>query len=177
MSEFFDPKEAKVYVGTYAKYNAGSLAGKWVTLSDFSTYEEFIDECKRIHADEDEDELELMFQDCENLPDCFYSESEISKKFWEFLEECDDYCDCGNAYIIYLNYRGEYVDVDEFEENLIGAFDSDEDFGIEIAENWGYLEGVPESVKMYFDYEAFARDLLINDCFKEEGYYFKRKRY
>lgn len=28
--------EAKVYVGTYAKYNNGSLSGAWLDLSDHS---------------------------------------------------------------------------------------------------------------------------------------------
>ena len=33
--------EAKVYVGTYAKYNNGSLSGAWLDLSDYSDKEEF----------------------------------------------------------------------------------------------------------------------------------------
>ena len=28
--------EVKVYVGTYAKYNNGSLSGAWLDLSDYS---------------------------------------------------------------------------------------------------------------------------------------------
>lgn len=28
--------EARVYVGTYNKYNSGSLFGKWLDLSDYS---------------------------------------------------------------------------------------------------------------------------------------------
>ena len=28
--------EAKIYVGTYGKYNAGSIFGKWLDLSDYS---------------------------------------------------------------------------------------------------------------------------------------------
>ena len=31
-----DFSEAAIYVGTYAKYNAGSLFGKWFNLSDFA---------------------------------------------------------------------------------------------------------------------------------------------
>ena len=33
--------EAKVYVGTYVKYNNGSLSGAWLDLSDYSDKEEF----------------------------------------------------------------------------------------------------------------------------------------
>ena len=31
-------EEARVYVGTYAKYNNGDLTGDWVTLSDYTNY-------------------------------------------------------------------------------------------------------------------------------------------
>ena len=34
--------EARVYVGTYAKYNNGSLFGKWLDLSDYSDKDEFL---------------------------------------------------------------------------------------------------------------------------------------
>ena len=33
--------EARVYVGTYAKYNNGSLFGKWLDLSDYRTRTSF----------------------------------------------------------------------------------------------------------------------------------------
>ena len=32
--EAMDLNEARIYVGTYAKYNNGSLQGEWVELSD-----------------------------------------------------------------------------------------------------------------------------------------------
>ena len=44
--------EARIYVGTYAKYNDGSIEGKWFDLSDFSDKDEFYEACKELHADE-----------------------------------------------------------------------------------------------------------------------------
>ena len=41
-----DFSEAAIYVGTYAKYNAGSLFGKWFNLSDFADKDEFMEACK-----------------------------------------------------------------------------------------------------------------------------------
>ena len=58
---------ARVYVGTYHKYNEGNLSGKWVDLSDFSTYDDFLRYCREIHKDEKDPEL--MIQDCEGFPD------------------------------------------------------------------------------------------------------------
>ena len=54
----------KVYVGTWGKYNGGSLHGEWVDLSNFSTPNKFKNYChKKLHADEPD--AELMFQDVE----------------------------------------------------------------------------------------------------------------
>lgn len=53
-----------VYVGTWGKYNGGSLHGEWIDLSKFDTPEEFKNYChKKLHADEPD--AELMFQDVE----------------------------------------------------------------------------------------------------------------
>lgn len=57
----------KVYVGTYAKYNNGSLSGQWVDLTQFANYSEFVKYCQNIHKDESDPEL--MIQDYKNFPD------------------------------------------------------------------------------------------------------------
>ena len=56
----------KVYVSTYAKYNDGSLGGEWVDLTDFDTYEDFVDYCSELHKDENDPEF--MVQDYEGYP-------------------------------------------------------------------------------------------------------------
>ena len=38
-----DLNEARIYVGTYAKYNNGSLQGEWVELSDFYDLDGFME--------------------------------------------------------------------------------------------------------------------------------------
>ena len=55
--------EPSIYCGTYGKYNDGNLCGLWIDVSSFDDYDEFINFCKAIHADEDDPEL--MFQDYE----------------------------------------------------------------------------------------------------------------
>ena len=49
------------YVGTYAKYNSGDLSGQWIDVSDFDNMEDFLEACRKLHADEKEPEI--MFQD------------------------------------------------------------------------------------------------------------------
>lgn len=59
----------KVYVGTWFKYNNGNIGGKWIDITKFATYADFIAECKKIHSDEKDPEL--MVQDYECFPDGF----------------------------------------------------------------------------------------------------------
>lgn len=59
--------EANVYVGTYAKYNDGNLAGSWIALAKCEDYRDFLQKCREAHKDECDPEL--MIQDCEDMPD------------------------------------------------------------------------------------------------------------
>ena len=43
---------AKVYVGTYKKYNEGNLSGQWIDLDKINTYGDFLAKCAEIHKDE-----------------------------------------------------------------------------------------------------------------------------
>lgn len=72
---------ARVYVGTYAKYNSGSLNGKWLTLSDYKDRSEFYAACRELHKDETDPEF--MFQDWEGVPSWMIGESHIDAEVWE----------------------------------------------------------------------------------------------
>lgn len=72
---------ARVYVGTYHKYNSGSLAGKWLTLADYANRDEFYAACRDIHKDEADPEF--MFQDWEGVPSWMIGESHIDAEVWD----------------------------------------------------------------------------------------------
>lgn len=76
--------QASVYVGTYGKYNSGSIAGKWLKLSKYESKNEFLQACKRLHRDESDPEF--MFQDYENIPESMIDESFISDEIWTVFE-------------------------------------------------------------------------------------------
>ena len=67
--------QVRVYVGTYAKYNNGSIFGEWLTLGDYENAEEFYNACRELHADETDPEF--MFQDWD-----------ITEEFRNFISEC-----------------------------------------------------------------------------------------
>ena len=82
-----DLNEARIYVGTYAKYNNGSLQGEWVELSDFYDLDGFMERCAEIH--EDEEEPEYMFQAWEEIPDGLIDEGHLEENFFELRDELD----------------------------------------------------------------------------------------
>ena len=74
---------AKVYVGTYEKYNNGSLEGAWIDLAEHDK-ESFFEACKELHG---EGEHEFMFQDWECPVESLISECGIDDKLWELMED------------------------------------------------------------------------------------------
>ena len=79
-------KTPAIYVGTYGKYNSGSLYGKWVDLTRFTDISQFYEYCRQVHKDERDPEL--MFQDFEHIPRCMVGESWVDGRLWndEVLE-------------------------------------------------------------------------------------------
>lgn len=55
-----------IYCGTWAKYNDGNLTGLWIDLTTFDDFEDFINFCKGIHADEVTDEVAWLDKNTPN---------------------------------------------------------------------------------------------------------------
>ena len=174
MAHQINTSEASVYVGTYAKYNEGSIFGEWLNLSDYVDKEEFYNACKELHYDEEDPEF--MFQDYENIPKGLIDESWISNNIFEVLDALEDmdetrkeafliWCDNGH----YKLSEGEIYDfISDFDNDYIGEYDSEEDFAYEQVEQMD----LSEFAKRYFDYEAFARDLFCGNYWSESGHVF-----
>jgi len=108
----------KVYVGTYNKYNEGSIAGAWLDLEDYTNKDEFYEACQELHdrLDGEQDEYgdyvqhdhEFMFQDWEGIPSGMIEESWLNEKVFQLMD-LDDY----EKEIVEI-YMGE----NEFDENM-----------------------------------------------------------
>ena len=168
--------EARIYVSTYAKYNEGSIFGKWMDLSDYSDSEEFYDACRELHNDEEDPEL--MFQDWEYIPSALIGESWLANNIFEIIEAVSNLSETQQeAFGVWLNYTSRDIaseDIDDlissFEDEYQGEYKDEEDFAYDIVEQCYEL---PEFAKTYFDYEKFARDLFIGDYYYEDGYVFR----
>lgn len=152
--------EPSVYVGTYAKYNEGSLCGLWVDLSSFDDYDEFINFCKAIHADEEDPEL--MAQDYECFPSQWYNEGFMDEEDFDHIKEYTEMCDKHSVEAV-DDYMELHDDLDNFEEAYCGEWDSEEDFARHIVDECYDLERTMGNLSQYFDYEAFARELFMYD--------------
>lgn len=62
--------------------------------------------------------------------------------------------------------------IDDIEEAYAGQYEDDEAFAYEMLQSTGDLDSIPENLRFYFDYSAFARDLMM-DYFEVDGYYFR----
>ena len=162
--------EVKIYVGTYAKYNNGSIFGEWLTLGEYSDLSEFYDACKELHKDEEDPEF--MFQDFET-PDIFknaISESGINDDIFEMAEALEGKdIDMISAFID-LGYDLNSDNIQKAEDSFFGEFNNYEDLGEEYANQTGVLDEVPESLKYYFDFEKYGKDLSYD--LQESGNYF-----
>ena len=145
-------------------------------------YDTFMEVCHNLHADEEDPEL--MYQDYECSPSAWYSESGIDEdtfdKIMEFADMDDDDRDAFDEFSDAFSNDS----VDSFKERYMGKWDSEKDFAERIVDEcyrsaFGRLQGknlddMMGHLASYFDYEAYARDLFIDDFYFSNGYVFRR---
>lgn len=150
-----------IYCGTYGKYSGeGGICGLWIDLTTFYDYDDFLNFCYAIHADEEDPEL--MFQDYEGFPRQWYNEGFMSEDDFDHILEYSDMCDKHGQEAV-DDYMEFYDELDNFEEAYCGEWDSEEDFARHIVEECYDLERSMGDLARYFDYEAFGRELFMYD--------------
>ena len=150
-----------IYCGTYGKYSGEKgICGLWIDLTTFYDYDDFLNFCYALHADEEDPEL--MFQDYEAFPKKWYDESSFDEDSFEAVREYSDMCDKHGQEAV-DDYMEFYDELDNFEEAYCGEWDSEEDFARHIVEECYDLERSMGDLARYFDYEAFGRELFMYD--------------
>ena len=150
-----------IYCGTYGKYSGEKgICGLWIDLTTFYDYDDFLNFCNAIHADEEDPEL--MAQDYEGFPRQWYNEGFMSEDDFDHILEYSDMCDKHGQEAV-DDYMEFYDELDNFEEAYCGEWDSEEDFARHIVEECYDLERSMGDLARYFDYEAFGRELFMYD--------------
>lgn len=157
-----------IYVASLSDYNGGILHGRWITCE--------------YGADHIQEEVQAML-----------AESPYAKKYGDIAEEWaihdysgffgvdisegagfEEVCELadgirehGEAFAAYCTNIGSW-DISGFEDAYCGTYSSELDYAYELADELISAESAPDFLTRYFDYEAFCRDLFINDCFSED---------
>jgi len=154
----------RVYVGTYAKYNNGSIKGAWLDLEGLDA-DSFHDACLELHKDESDPEL--MFQDFEGFPRRFYGESFLKDELWAWLELDED----DRELLEIASEAIDAEDIDKAKDAFLGTFRSETDWAESYLGDTGQLDEIPENLRNYFDFEAYARDARMGGdvCFHEHN--------
>lgn len=164
--------------GAYNACNERALGSKWLDLSDFSVWDEILEELKKqgfeIHGIDEE----LFVQDIEGI-----FASEIN---WDYVHPQALFELIQQSGVLTDNNKYEkmqaYIEVCSFNdwENLVKKYDSDwdddiylypnytwEEFGIERFADCGYE--LPDNLECYFDYEAFGQSFEHSGILEYSG--------
>ena len=152
-------ENASVYVGTYHKYNCGSLKGAWVNLESFGDVDELMEFLHRLHSDEEAPEF--MIQDFQNFPKKFYSESMGYCDFCELFKWIQLNDEQREMCAEYWDEVDEGASIDEIIDNFVYSGDSDEYFD-NLADEQMEAYNVPDFLKYHFDYESWRRDCAFD---------------
>lgn len=155
----------KINVTNLKKYNEGALVGEWVSLP-CEGLEEVLDKISNNGNDE------LFISDYEtDINGLKISEYEDILQLNEIAEEIEGmYEDELIAFQAYLeqyanNMEQALEEVHQGNYRIYYNCDNMEDVACQAVDESGLLDGVPEELKVYFDYEAYGRDLDIEGRF------------
>lgn len=150
--------------------------GLWIDLSPVRCWDDVAQQLKAAYPSSTVDEI--LIADYEGAlvrpfitSNCDAFSMTEWAEFAESLESTHLDIEVIEAYCSNFFYPSD-CELDKIEEAYAGKFDSDEDFAVEMLESTGDLNSIPESLRYYFDYAAFARDLMM-DYFEADGYYFR----
>lgn len=155
----------KIYVTNLSKYNEGVLVGEWVSLP-CEDIKEVLDKISNNDNDE------LFISDYEtDISGLKIGEYEDILQLNEIAEEIEEMRE--DELIAFQAYLEQYANNMEqaLEEVRQGNYsiyyncDNMEDVAYQVVNDCGLLDGVPEEVKIYFDYEAYGRDMDIEGTF------------
>ena len=177
-----------IYVASLSDYNAGILHGSWFDLSDYSDTDDLLEAIQKqvletsptAHEEGLKSAEEFAIHDYDGVYPAGLGEYESINRLME-IQDCLNRCVDDNipeeAFCEWTEeIEGVYsknIDYDNFVDCYHGQYASKTDFAYELVEECGMLSHVPDEVARYFDYEAYARDLFINDyTMTSRGYVF-----
>lgn len=154
----------KIFISNLKEYNNGKIIGEWVSLPC-----EGLEEV--LHKISNNGNDELFISDYEtDISNLKISEYDDILQLNEIAEEIDNLSD--DEVIALQAYLEQYNDIEQALEevrqgNYTIYYDCDDmsDVAYQVVNESGLLDGVPETIKGYSDYEAYGRDIDIEGTF------------
>lgn len=160
--------------------NGEPTNGKWIDLDIADSTDDVLADLAAagiIPKDEDGEPVyggDLLVADSEGLAREFHHTRSDTFDFDGFID-ARDYCDTNHvdedAVAAYINQVGAWGRTN-FEDAFCGKYPSEEDYAAELFGEC-YASEIPENLRGYIDYKAFARDLFMGDYFYADGYVFR----
>ena len=150
--------ERRIYVACLSAYNNGKLHGAWIEAeSDLENMMEKIQGMLKNSPEPNAEEWDI--HDLDGIPRGITCVQEVA----DYMQIIEDHADYSNE-IIEAAW-GLSCNTDQFKgylENYAGSGDSEKDWCESYLQETGFFEGVAEHFEMYFDTEAYVRDMNYN---------------
>jgi len=154
----------RIYVASLSDYNAGTLHGAWLDATGADAVNDGI--AAMLRASPEGNAEEFAIHDYEGFGSYRVHEYESIETVCAVAEAIAEH---GTLFADYLAHVGEAKDADgvadaleRFRESYQGSFDSLENWAEQFLDDTGALKEVPESLRGYIDFEAWARDAELN---------------
>lgn len=161
-----------IYIANLGKYNEGELVGKWVELP----CDDLEKELRSIGVSDEPDENGMYYEEYAihdydtDIPGLKIGEYDNLDELNELAEKVEN-LDSSEKIALrgFLKNGSSLEDALEGVENVNYAiywncYDM-EDVARAIIEETGMLQGIPDEIAWYFDYEAYGRDLDLEGTF------------
>ena len=148
----------RIYLACLACYNEGRHHGEWLDAANEDLHSALASlQAKCGHVDND-----YAIHDFEDFAGLKLGESEPLARVEKYANLIEEH---GDAIAKFIDNDNGHVDVSDIEEEFqnayLGRHDSLEAYAEDWAEQSGMLAEVPESLRNYFDFKAFGRDLEL----------------
>ena len=166
--------DISIVIGSWGSYNAcneRAYGSKWLNLSEYSDWEEIVEELEKQGFELDGMDEELFIQDIEGLDTDVRWDYENPETLFNLLKESEVLDDTRkfDVMLAYLEVRS-FSDFKSLVDNYGHRWDDDinvykgydwEDFGREQFELMGYQ--IPESILNYFDFKAYGESFQYDN--------------
>lgn len=160
----------RVYIACLASYNAGMLHGAWIDLDGSDGIEEAIENIMLTSPIRGAEEWALHdHENCGSLSETT-ALSELMA-IAEAYEECERKHIDWDTFLAFCDHISEDPSEDQitkYQDAFAGQSHSLPDWCEEFLDETGQLESIPDNLRYYFNFHAYARDLEVNDVFTVE---------